>query len=339
MSDNEFTSWLKDLPKAELHLHIDGSLQAERLLSLAKKNKVNLPYKNIKEIESAYDFINLQSFLDLYYLGASVLRDEEDFYHLMMDYLIMCRRQNIRHTEIMIEPQTYLPYNVSFSTIMSGFDKAIQEAGHLWGQSVYLILSFLRHLSEEEAIQTLDLAEPYREHFIAIGLASSEQGNPPEKFKNLYEQAKQRGYFAVAHAGEEGTSEYIWNSLTQLRVNRIDHGVRCVDDTRLVEYLREDAIPLTVCPLSNIKLCVFDTMANHNILQMLDLGLNVTVNSDDPAYFGGFLNENFLALYHDLGLKREQAVVLAKNSFQSSFLPHEQKKHFISQVDKHAVKA
>lgn len=337
MSDTQFTSWLARLPKAELHLHIDGSLQAERLLSLAKKNEVSLPYKSVKEIQAAYNFVDLQSFLDLYYLGASVLRDEEDFYHLMMDYLIKCREQNILHTEIMVEPQTYFPNGVSFDTVMSGFNKAIQEAEFTWGQSVLLILSFLRHLSEEEAIATLELAEPYREDFAAIGLASSELGNPPEKFNTLYEQAKKKGYLAVAHAGEEGPPEYIWNSLTQLQVHRIDHGVRCIEDPKLVEYLREDAVPLTVCPLSNVRLCVFDSMEKHNVLDMLDMGLNITINSDDPTYFGGFLNENFFAMAESLDMTKEQAIALAKNSFQSSFLSDEKKKHYISQIHSHAV--
>lgn len=329
MNHESFASWITALPKAELHLHIDGSLQAERLLSLAKKNRVDIPYASVEDVEAAYNFADLQSFLDLYYLGASVLRDEGDFYHLMMDYLQKCREQNIIHTEIMVEPQTYLPNGVSFDTMMRGFKQAIAEAEGNWGQSVLLILSFLRHLSEEEGLKALDLAEPYREDFVAIGLASSEKNNPPEKFERLYREANVRGYLAIAHAGEEGPPEYIWGSLKRLKVQRIDHGVRCVEDNNLVEYLVEHKIPLTVCPLSNVRLCVFDSLQQHNILELMQRGVNVTVNSDDPSYFGGFLNENYCALAEALELDTSQARQLAKNSFEASFLPNEKKQRFL----------
>jgi len=325
--------FIQQVPKAELHLHIDGSLQAERMLALAKKNKVGLPYSNSAEIEAAYNFSDLQSFLNLYYLGASVLRDEEDFYHLMMDYLIKCREQNIVHTEMMIEPQTYFPNGVAFSTMMAGFKHALKEANQKWGQSALLILSMLRHLSEEQALDTLDQAEPYREDFVAIGLASAERGNPPEKFKNLYAKAKERGYLAVAHAGEEGPPEYIWRSLELLGVQRIDHGVRCIEDSALMEHLVAEAVPLTVCPLSNVRLCVFDTMQQHSILKLLERGLKVTVNSDDPTYFGGFLNENYLALVDALALSKTQAMQLVKNSFDASFLTENQKREFLNTID------
>jgi len=328
----EFHNWLCAMPKAELHLHIDGSLQAHRLLSLAEKNKVSVPYSSVEEVEAAYNFENLQSFLDLYYLGASVLIEEEDFYHLMMDYLLRCREQNIVHTEIMVEPQTYAPNGVSFATMMSGFKKAISEAEVEWGQSTLLILSFLRHLSEQEALQTLAEAEAFREDFVAIGLASSELGNPPAKFENLYKRARTQGYQAVAHAGEEGPPDYIWDSLQKLNVQRIDHGVRCSEDAILIEELKQSQTPLTVCPLSNVRLCVFDIMAQHNVLQLLEQGLAVTVNSDDPAYFGGYLNENFIALSEALNLDRHQAIKLSRNSFQGSFLSDEAKHTFVNQL-------
>lgn len=335
MNASDFNLWLSSMPKAELHLHIDGSLQAQRMLSLAEKNSVSLPYNSVEEVEAAYSFVDLQSFLDLYYLGASVLKDAEDFYHLMMDYLLKCKQQNIVHCEIMVEPQTYFPNGVSFETMISGFNRAITEAERDWGQSVLLILSFLRHLSEEDAIETLKQAEPFRESFIAIGLASSEVGNPPEKFKNLYAKAREQGYLAVAHAGEEGPPEFIWNSLKQLKVERIDHGVRCMEDKQLIESLKDLAVPLTVCPLSNIRLCVFNSIDRHNILDMLNEGLVVTVNSDDPAYFGGYLNENYIALAEGLNLTKTQAIALANNSFKGSFLSEEKKAHFIANLEQY----
>ncbi|MFT6408584.1 MAG: adenosine deaminase [Arenicella sp.] len=326
-----FSSWLATLPKAELHLHIDGSLQAHRLLSLAHKNQIKLPYSSVEEVEAAYQFEDLQSFLDLYYLGASVLIDEGDFYHLMMDYLLKCKEQCIVHTEIMVEPQTYAPNGVTFATMMSGFQRAIDEAKRDWGQSVLLILSFLRHTSEEDCIQALLDAEPFKDSFVAIGLASAENGNPPKKFERLYKMAIEQGYRAAAHAGEEGPASYIWDSLNDLNVERIDHGVRCAEDQALVAHLVEQKITLTVCPLSNIKLCVFDSMQQHNVLELLERGVAVTINSDDPAYFDGYLNENFDALHRSLGLTKAQAISLIENSFKGSFLkPSEKEIHLAS---------
>ncbi len=333
--NDSFKDFIRTVPKAELHLHIDGSLQAERLLSLAHKNGVDMPYKSVAEIEAAYNFVDLQSFLDLYYLGASVLRDEEDFYHLMMDYLLKCKEQNIVHTEIMVEPQTYLPNGVAMATMMAGFKQAAKEAREKWGQSSLFILSMLRHRSEEEAIATLDQAEAFRDDLVAIGLASSEQGHPPEKFTRLYQLANERGYLAVAHAGEEGPPAYIRSALDTLGVQRIDHGVRCVEDDALVARLVAEQVPLTVCPLSNVRLCVFDQMADHTILQLLERGVMVTVNSDDPTYFGGFLNENYEALAAELNMTQAQATALVKNSFEASFLPDERKRAFIDQIDGH----
>lgn len=333
---HNFHSWLCGMPKAELHLHIDGSLQAARLLQLAAKNGVAIPYDTVESVEAAYNFKDLQSFLDLYYLGASVLRDEQDFYLLMKDYLDTCRAQNIVHTEIMVEPQTYLPYGVPVTTVLNGFRAAIADAKAEWGQSALMILSLLRHLSEDEALAMLNSVAPYREDFVAIGLASSEQGNPPGKFERLYKAAEEQGYQLVAHAGEEGPPEYIWEAIKLLGVDRIDHGVRCIEDPQLLQYLIEQQIPLTVCPLSNVRLRVFDTLADHNLLTMLDQNLCVTVNSDDPTYFGGFLNENFTALADALAMNKEQALQLAANSFKASFLSSEEQQQYLQTLENYA---
>lgn len=330
---NRFEDWLRAAPKAELHLHLDGTLEAGRLLQLADKNNVPLPYNTLQELEAAYHFENLQSFLDLYYLGASVLREEEDFYALMMDYLLRCRKNNIVHTEIMIEPQTYLPNGIDFPVFMAGFQRAVMEARSRWGQSVQLILSFLRHLPESAALDVLDKAENYRDDFVAIGLASSEQDNPPQKFTELYRRARERGYRLTAHAGEEGPPAFIRSALEDLTVERIDHGVRCLEDDTLVEVLRERRIPLTVCPLSNVRLCVFPTMKQHNILQLLARGLVVTVNSDDPAYFGGYLNDNFIALHRALNLNRSQALQMLRNGFEASFLATAEKSELLKKLN------
>jgi len=330
---SNFEDWLKAAPKAELHLHLDGTLEASRLLSLAEKKGVPLSFHTLEEAEAAYQFENLQSFLDLYYLGASVLGDEEDFYQLMMDYLLRCRENHIVHTEIMIEPQIYRSNGIEFPVFMAGFKRALEEARNQWGQSALLILSFLRHMPEAEALEVLDLAEAYRDDFVAIGLASGEKDNPPEKFTELYRRARERGYHLIAHAGEEGPPAYIRAALDDLQVERIDHGVRCVEDESLVEQLRERQIPLTVCPLSNVRLCVFPEMCQHNILQLLQRGLKVTINSDDPAYFGGYLNDNFIALYRELDLNRDQALQLLRNGFEASFLPAVKKQEFLKQLD------
>lgn len=336
-SQNNFSEWLSCLPKAELHLHIDGSLQAHRLLSLAKKNNIALPYSTQEQVEAAYNFENLQSFLDLYYLGASVLIEESDFYHLMMDYLLKCKEQNIVHAEIMVEPQTYAPNGVSFATMMRGFNRAIAQAQQEWGQSVALILSFLRHLDEQQCLETLEQAKAFKQYFVAIGLASAEQDNPPIKFKRLYQEAHKQGYRATAHAGEEGPADFIWDSLKVLNVERIDHGVRCIDDAKLIDHLVEHQVALTVCPLSNTKLCVFDEMSQHNVVELLDKGVLVTINSDDPAYFDGYLNENFLALHEHLSLTTEQALKLIENSFKASFLSDDDKARFLDELSQTAI--
>lgn len=329
------TRWLAGMPKAELHLHIDGSLRAPRLLSLAEKHGVDLPYASVAEVEAAYDFKDLQSFLDLYYLGASVLRDAEDFYFLMQDYLAVCREQSIVHCEIMVEPQTYLPQGVELATVLDGFNRAIREAEEGWNQSVVLILSFLRHLPEADCLAMLEAARPHRDQFKAIGLASSERDFPPRNFEALYREAAAQGYALSAHAGEEGPAAFITDSLDVLGVVRIDHGVRAVDDEALLARLAESRTPLTVCPLSNVRLCVYDRMSDHRILEMLERGLCVTVNSDDPAYFGGDLLENFAAMESDLAMTRTQAEKLVRNGFEAAFLPADRRAAFLADLDRY----
>lgn len=327
------TQWLSGMPKAELHLHIDGSLRAERLLELGQRNGVALPYDSVGAVEAAYDFRDLQSFLDLYYLGASVLRNEEDFYLLMLDYLRVCRQQRIVHCEIMVEPQTYLPQGVTPRTVLAGFGRAIDEARSGWGQSVGLILSFLRHLPEDDCLAMLEAADPFRERFIAIGLASSERGFPPGNFQRLYAAARERGYHLVAHAGEEGPPSYIRDALDLLGVERIDHGVRAIEDDALVTRLAKQRVPLTVCPLSNVRLGVYGQMRQHPIFNLLGQGLCVTVNSDDPAYFGGDLLENFDALEGAFGMTREQGVALVRNGFEAAFLTPDERARFLRDLD------
>ncbi|GAC14732.1 adenosine deaminase [Aliiglaciecola lipolytica] len=325
---------IQALPKTELHLHIEGTLEPSLMLELSRKHKVNLPYTNVEEIQKAYNFEDLQSFLDLYYLGASVLVDEDDFYQLMWQYLLKCKEQNIVHTEIMFDPQTHTLRGITFETFMTGFTRAIEDAKQQWGQSSLLIMSFLRHLSEQEAIDTLNAAKPFLKHIKIVGLDSSELGNPPEKFATVFKQAKDLGLLCVAHAGEEGPAEYIWQALNLLHVDRIDHGVRSSEDPKLIETLVKLKMPLTVCPLSNTKLCVFDDMKQHNILDLLNQDVLVTVNSDDPSYFGGYLNENYLALHEALGLTQDQLIAIVKNGFTGSFLPAKDKQYWLQEIDK-----
>jgi len=309
--------WLNTLPKAELHLHLEGSLEPEMLFSLAERNKIALPWDNVDTLRSAYAFGNLQEFLDLYYRGADVLRTEQDFYDLTWAYLQKCEEQNVVHTEPFFDPQTHTDRGVPFEVAIRGISDALADGRELLGISSGLILSFLRHLSEEEAFRTLEQAMPYRDAFFAVGLDSSEVGHPPSKFERVFAKARADGFLAVAHAGEEGPPEYIWQALDLLKVRRIDHGVRAAEDPRLIARLIDEQIPLTVCPLSNTKLRVFDDMSQHNILQLLEQGVKVTVNSDDPAYFGGYVTENFMALHESLGMTEDQARRLAQNSLDA----------------------
>ena len=318
--------WLNNLPKVELHLHLEGSLEPELMFELAKRNQIAMPFDSVEKIREAYEFSNLQDFLDIYYQGANVLQLEQDFYDLTWAYLEKSHAQNVIHVEPFFDPQTHTDRGVDFSTVINGITRALDDARQQMGITSQLIMCFLRHLSEEDAFATLNQAEPFLDRIIAVGLDSSEQGHPPEKFSRVYKKARELGLLTVAHAGEEGPAEFIWTAIDDLKVSRIDHGVRALDDSELITYLKNKHVPLTVCPLSNIKLKVFDTMAEHNILVMLEKGVCVTVNSDDPAYFGGYMTENFYALTESLSMSKEQARLLVLNSIEASFVDGERKR-------------
>ncbi len=325
--------FIANLPKAELHLHIEGSLEPELMFEIAQRNGIKLPFATAEEVRSAYEFNNLQSFLDIYYQGASVLQKEQDFYDMTWAYLQRCGQENIIHTEVFFDPQTHTDRGIGFDVVIDGITRALKDGAEKLNISSQLILCFLRHLSAEAAMNTLDDALPYKDFIVAVGLDSAELGHPPKKFQAVFERALAEGFLTVAHAGEEGPPDYIWQALDLLKVQRIDHGVRCSEDAQLMQHLIEQRIPLTVCPLSNTKLRVFDTMQDHNILNLLERGLNVTVNSDDPAYFGGYLNANFMALHEALDMTRKQAVMLARNSFAASFVGDAEKQVLIERLD------
>lgn len=331
--DPRLDDLIRRMPKAELHLHIEGTLEPELMVEIAKRNGVPLRFDSVDAVRKAYQFHNLQSFLDIYYEGAQVLRYERDFYDLARAYLDRVASENVRHVEIFFDPQTHTERGIAFDTVIKGFKRALQDAESAYGMSHRLILCFLRHLSEEEAMRTLERALPFKQWIDAVGLDSSEVGHPPRKFKTVFDRAHNEGLPAVAHAGEEGPPEYIWEALDVLRVKRIDHGVRCLEDAALVQRLVQERIPLTVCPLSNVKLCVFDDLRHHNLKQLLEAGLCVTVNSDDPAYFGGYVTANYLAVAEALSLSAEQVVQLAKNSFEASFLEPSQKQRYYDALD------
>lgn len=314
-------AWLKALPKAELHLHLEGALEPELMFALARRNGIELPWSDVDVLRQAYSFNNLQEFLDLYYQGANVLRTEQDFYDLTWAYLKKCQAQGVVHIEPFYDPQTHTERGIPFEAAINGISSAMRDGREQLGITGGLILSFLRHLSEDDAFRTLEQAMPFRDQFFAVGLDSAEQGHPPSKFERVFAKARAEGFLAVAHAGEEGPPEYIWQALDLLKVNRIDHGVRAVEDPKLLERLADEQIPLTVCPLSNIKLRVFPDMAHHNILDLLEQGLKVTVNSDDPSYFDGYVLENFVALRDGLGMAEEQARRLAQNSMDARLAP------------------
>ncbi|MBE95715.1 adenosine deaminase [Marinobacter sp.] len=314
-------AWLKALPKAELHLHLEGALEPELMFALARRNGIELPWSDVDVLRQAYSFNNLQEFLDLYYQGANVLRTEQDFYDLTWAYLKKCQAQGVVHIEPFYDPQTHTERGIPFEAAINGISGAMRDGREQLGITGGLILSFLRHLSEDDAFRTLEQAMPFRDQFFAVGLDSAEQGHPPSKFERVFAKARAEGFLAVAHAGEEGPPEYIWQALDLLKVNRIDHGVRAVEDPKLLERLADEQIPLTVCPLSNIKLRVFPDMAHHNILDLLEQGLKVTVNSDDPSYFDGYVLENFVALRDGLGMTEEQARRLAQNSMDARLAP------------------
>lgn len=326
------SDFVRLLPKTELHLHLEGSLEPELMFKLAARNNVVLPYATIEEVKAAYDFHNLQSFLDIYYQCADVLRTEQDFFDLTWAYLLECQRDGIVHVEPFFDPQTHTERGIDIGIVIKGITRALAQAEQELGISSGLILCFLRHLSEEQAVECLQQAKPYLEHFIGVGLDSSELGHPPGKFTRVFAQARELGLRAVAHAGEEGPADYIVDALDILKVDRIDHGVRCVEDEDLMARLVADQITLTVCPLSNTRLKVFSHMSEHNILQLLDQDVAVMVNADDPAFFGGYLMQNFDALIEHLGMTRLQAVKLALNSITGSFMSAEQQQSHIEKL-------
>jgi len=301
-------------------MHLEGSLEPEFMFELAKRNNIDLPFDSVEQIRSAYEFNNLQDFLDIYYQGASVLQAEQDFYDLTWAYLKKCQQQNVIHVEPFFDPQTHTDRGVAFETVINGITRALKDGQQKLGISSQLIMCFLRHLSEDAAFETLKQAQAFTDKIIAVGLDSSELGHPPEKFSRVFSAARDMGLWAVAHAGEEGPPEYIWTAIHDLKVSRIDHGVRATEDAELMLHLKSSKISLTVCPLSNIKLCVFEDMSKHNILNMLEQGVCVTVNSDDPAYFGGYMTENFIALAESLKLSEVQAKRLVMNSIEASFV-------------------
>lgn len=323
---------IKKIPKAELHLHIEGSLEPELMFELAQRNKIPLRFKTIDEVREAYAFHNLQSFLDIYYEGAKVLIRERDFYEMTMAYMEKCRENNVVHTEIFFDPQTHTDRGISFETVINGIHRALADAKKEFNITSHIIMCFLRHLSEEDAFKTLQEAIPFRDKIIGIGLDSGEVGHPPSKFERVFAKAREVGFLTVAHAGEEGPPSYIWEALDLLKVKRIDHGVRSIEDEKLMKRIIAEKMPLTVCPLSNIKLCVFKKMEDHNLKKLLKDGVVVTLNSDDPAYFGGYMNQNFIEATRALDLSEEEIKTLAANSFAASFLPHSEKDKWIKEI-------
>ena len=330
---NSLLPVLQQMPKAELHMHLEGSLEPEMIFALARRNNVTLGYASIDALRRAYAFDDLQSFLDVYYAGASVLLQEADFFDMTWAYLLRAKADNVVHVEPFFDPQTHIERGVGFAAVINGIDRALEKGRIELGISSGLILCFLRHLSEEDALATLELARPFQAKFIGIGLDSAERGNPPEKFTRVFAQARKLGLHLVAHAGEEGPPAYIKTAVDVLKVERIDHGVRCIEDAALTARLARDKIPLTVCPLSNVKLRVFARTEDHNLMALLDAGLVVTINSDDPAYFGGYVNANYEAVFNALPLKRRHAYQLARNSFVAAFLPALVKERYLAQLD------
>ncbi len=324
---------LRRMPKAELHIHIEGSLEPELIFTLAQRNGVALPYASVDELRRAYAFTNLQSFLDIYYAGASVLLTEQDFYDMAQAYLLRAAQDKVIHAELFFDPQTHTARGVPMETVIHGLHRGCVDAKAELGVSASLILCFLRHLSEEDAFETLEQALPYRDKLIGVGLDSGEIGNPPEKFARVFTRCRELGFHLVAHAGEEGPPAYVWTALDVLKVERIDHGVQSSKDAALMQRLAKDRIALTVCPLSNLKLCVFPDLASHNLRQLLDAGLVATVNSDDPAYFGGYMNENFTQTFAAAHLNAQHAYTLARNSFEASFIGAAEKLRYVDRLN------
>lgn len=325
---------IQALPKAELHVHIEGTFEPELMFAIAQRNQIQIPYKSVEEVKQAYNFHNLQSFLDIYYAGANVLVHEQDFYDLAWAYFEKCAEDRVVHTEMFFDPQTHTDRGIAFATVINGLKRACADAKAKFGISSQLIMCFLRHLSEEAAFETLEQALPFKQDIIAVGLDSSEVGHPPAKFERVFAKAREEGFLIVAHAGEEGPPEYVWEALDLLKVNRIDHGVRSEEDEQLMARLINEKMPLTVCPLSNLKLCVVKDMKDHNIRRLLQKSVHVTVNSDDPSYFGGYMNDNFFAIQQALNLTNDELKQLAINSFEASFISDEEKQKWISEIQK-----
>ncbi|MFA5298233.1 MAG: adenosine deaminase [Lutibacter sp.] len=325
--------FIEKLPKAELHLHIEGSFEPELMFKIAQRNNIDIPYNSVEEIEEAYKFNCLQDFLNIYYQGAGVLITEQDFYDLTYSYLQKCADQNVRHTEIMFDPQTHTKRGVAFETVINGISKACDDAKIKLGVSSFLIMSYLRHLSEEDAFETIKQSLPFKSKIKAVGLDSSEKGNPPSKFKNVFKASVNEGYIPVAHAGEEGSSAYVWEAIDILGIKRIDHGNNALQDENLVNEIIKRDLALTVCPLSNTALQVVDDLKNHPLKKMMDLGIKVTVNSDDPAYFGGQVNKNYIEIQKALNLSKSDLYQLAKNSFQYSLLDENAKQHYLNELE------
>ncbi len=324
--------FIKKKPKAELHLHIEGTLEPDHMFVLAKRNNIQIPFNNISDVKKAYNFSNLESFLKIYYEGSKVLVKEQDFFDLTWAYVLKCKEDNVVHTEVFFDPQTHVHRGISFDTVISGIYRALKKANKEFGLSFKIIMCFLRHLNQESGLEILDQALAHKDKIFGVGLDSSETGNPPRKFEKLFKKAIEKDFITVAHAGEEGPPEYIWEALNLLNVKRIDHGVQCLHDEKLVKKLRNNQIPLTVCPLSNIKLRVFKKLEEHNLKKMLDQKLMVMINSDDPAYFGGYINKNLIECQAALNLSLNEVKTLLINSFKSSFLKEEKKREWISKI-------
>lgn len=335
MSETTIEDFIKRIPKAELHVHIEGTFEPELMFAIAKRNGITIKHNSVANLKKAYKFNNLQEFLDIYYEGAGVLIKEQDFYDLTWAYLTKVHEQNLVHVEIFFDPQTHTERGITFGVVIKGIRTALEDGKEKLGISYKLIMSFLRHLDEESAFKTLEEAMPYSHWIAGVGLDSSELGNPPSKFERVFAKARKEGFLVVAHAGEEGPAEYIWEALDILKVNRIDHGNRSMEDAGLVNRLAETQMPLTLCPLSNLELKVVKDLKNHPIVKMMDKNLLVTVNSDDPAYFGGYMNENYIGIANKLNLSKKQITVLVKNSFKASWLSDDDKEKQILIVDQY----
>ena len=335
MNHTQINNFIEGIPKAELHLHIEGTFEPELMFKIAQRNNIPIDYNSIDELKKAYNFNNLQEFLDMYYAGAKVLIHIQDFYDLTWAYLTKVHEQNLIHTEIFFDPQTHTDRGVSFNTVIQGIHSALEDGKEKLGISSKLIMCFLRHLDEAAAFETLNQALPYKNWIAGVGLDSSEMGHPPSKFERVFSKAREEGFITVAHAGEDGPAEYVWEAINLLKVSRIDHGNQSLDDDQLIKHIAEKQIPLTVCPLSNLELKVVNDLKDHPLMKLMEAGIMVTINSDDPAYFGGYVNENYACIASALNLSKKQITELAKNSIKSSFLPDGDKEKIIMQIEEY----